>query len=75
MVRSGKPYQVIKRLHAEFHECASRVLTLALEKRNDDAIALLDGEYRERSDKLIRALNKWQRELRAAETPPPPASR
>jgi hypothetical protein len=28
-----------------------------------DAQALLDGEFKERSEKVVRALNKWKGEL------------
>ncbi len=61
--RSGMPYQVVKRLHADFHACASKVLQLAVDKRSDEAHALLKGEFDERSHTLIVALNKWKREL------------
>lgn len=61
--KAGVPYQVIKRLHAEFHTCAGSVLS-NLERGNAAAaVALLDGEYLERTDKLVRALTKWKREL------------
>lgn len=61
--RAGMPYNVIKRLHAEFHKCAGDVL-LNVEKGNmAAAITLLDGEYTERTEKLSRALTKWKREL------------
>ena len=64
--RIGKPYQVIKRLHAEFHDTASRVLHLALAGKKQEARSLMDGEYAQRSDKLIRALAKWRKELTVA---------
>lgn len=57
------PYKVIRRLHAEFHECASRVLEMALSGDKDGAMAVLEGEYAARSHKLITALSKWRREL------------
>lgn len=65
--RAGKPYQVVKRLHAEFHECASRVMALAVDGNKTEANNLLDGEYTEKSEKLARALNKWRGELVAAD--------
>jgi hypothetical protein len=61
--RSGKPYQVVKRLHAEFHICAGRVLALALSGKAAEATALFEGEYDERSATLVRALTKWRGEL------------
>lgn len=61
--RSGMPYQVVRRLHAEFHECASRVASLANSGQKEAAALLLDGEYKQRSEKLSRALTKWKGEL------------
>lgn len=62
-VKRGKPYQVTKRLHAEFHQCAARVATLAEARNKGEAYALLDGEYTQKSSKLMRALTKWRSEL------------
>lgn len=62
-LRAGKPYEVIRRLHAEFHRNAGKVLRLISEGRKGDATALLKGEFDERSHILIVALNKWKREL------------
>lgn len=62
----GMPYKVNKRVHAEFHECAARVLALALAGKAQDAQLLLEGEFRERSDKVVRALTKWKGELLAS---------
>ena len=62
-VKVGVPYQVVKRLHAEFHICASKVLELALAGRKQEADALFQVEYDERSQKLIRALMKWRGEV------------
>ena len=61
--RSGMPYQVIRRLHADFHRSAGAVLSHALTGQKAEARSLLQGEYAERSEKLTRALNKWKREL------------
>lgn len=57
------PYQVIRRLHAEFHQCAGRVLDRAVAGQAGEARLLLEGEYAQRSEKLMRALGKWKREL------------
>lgn len=62
-VKSGMPYKVTTRLHAEFHECASKVVERVIYKDTNGASAILEGEYAQRSDKLMRALNKWRREL------------
>lgn len=61
--KAGKPYQVIHRLHAEFHQTAAGVLEDALAGRNQQATELLEGEFKERSEKLVRALTKWKGEL------------
>lgn len=61
--KEGKPYEVVKRLHAEFHNCAGRVLHLALSKRTQEAGSLLEGEFTDRSNILVKALNKWKGEL------------
>ncbi len=65
-VRSGMPYKVVRRLHAEFHSTAADVLTHALEGRKADANALLEGDFTARSEKLVRALAKWKGEAMAA---------
>ncbi|HGG04971.1 MAG TPA: hypothetical protein ENK28_05880 [Aliiroseovarius sp.] len=62
-LKAGKPYQVTKRLHADFHDVAARVAELAEAGRKGDAYALLDGEYSQKSSKLLRALTKWRGEL------------
>lgn len=61
--KAGMPYQVVRRLHAEFHTCAGNVLNQMERGNAPGAIALLDGEYTQRTDKLVRALTKWKREL------------
>ncbi len=61
--KAGKPYQVTRRLHAEFHDVAARVAALAEEGKKAEAYTLLDGEYAEKSSKLLRALTKWRGEL------------
>ena len=67
-MRSSRSYQDAKRLHAEFHRCAARVLELALNDRKDEANAILEGEFNERSQNLIRTLGKWKAELSMSST-------
>jgi hypothetical protein len=62
-VKSDVPYQVIKRLHAEFHRVAGGVLAHVERGNVADAKALMDGEFAARSEKLVRALTKWKGEL------------
>lgn len=61
--KASVPYHVVKRLHADFHKSAAEVLECVISGKSDQASALLDGEFTDRSDKLLRALNKWKREL------------
>lgn len=64
-VRAGKPYQVISRLHADFHKCTARVARLIENNHRREAQDILDGDFTLISEKLERALNKWLGELRA----------
>ncbi len=66
VTRQGMAYKVVRRLHAEFHECAGRVLALALDAKKREALDLLEGEYSLRSEKLLRALTKWRGEVMQA---------
>ena len=61
--RAGMPYQVVRRLHADFHKCAADVVRNAVSGRKTEAVTILESDYAERSDKLTRALTKWKREL------------
>lgn len=63
ITKQGKPYQVVRRLHAEFHQSAANVLRHAISARKSEAEHLFAGEFAERSDKLVRALAKWKGEL------------
>lgn len=65
-IKSGMPYKVVRRLHAEFHKSAGAVLELAVNGQSDKAEMLFDGEFSERSHILIVALNKWKNELMRA---------
>ena len=63
VTKQGKPYQVVRRLHAEFHQTAANVLRHAITARKTKAEEIFAGEFAERSDKLVRALAKWKGEL------------
>lgn len=65
--KARKPYQVTRRLHAEFHEVAGQVARLAEDGKRGEAFALLDNEYATRSETLTRALNKWRGEAEQVE--------
>jgi Chemoreceptor zinc-binding domain len=61
--KARKPYQVTRRLHAEFHDVAGRVARLAKDGKRGEAFSLLDNEYTARSETLSRALTKWRGEV------------
>jgi hypothetical protein len=58
------PYQVVRRLHAEFHEGASVALEAALAGQRRKADRLAMAAFDERSNKLSKALAKWLGEVR-----------
>jgi hypothetical protein len=60
--RQSTPYNVIKRLHAEFHVCAAEVLKMATSGNTAGAANLLEGDFTARSEKLVRGLRKWRGE-------------
>ena|SRR6218665_3572831 len=62
-IRAGKPYEVVQRLHADFHRCAGDVLRKAVSGQARDANTLFEGEFTERSQILVTALTKWKGEL------------
>ena len=64
--RAGMPYQVIRRLHAEFHQAAGQVLARVERGDRKGATDLFDGEYSARSEKLVRGLTKWKSELQSS---------
>ncbi len=61
--RTGVPYGVIRRLHADFHRSAGSVLFLIERGKVAEAEAQMTGEFTQRSETLVRALNKWKGEL------------
>jgi len=61
--RAGKPYEVVRRLHRDFHQTAANVLEHALSQNKAQAEQIMQGEFTERSEKLVRALTKWKGEL------------
>ncbi|WP_456387386.1 CZB domain-containing protein [Profundibacter sp.] len=63
--RSSVPFNVIKRLHAEFHVCAADVLKMATTGNTNEATDLLDGDFSAKSEKLVRGLRKWRGEAAA----------
>lgn len=64
-VRTGVPFGVVKRLHQDFHRSAGSVLRSVEQGNVAAAEVTLSGEFNERSEKLVRALTKWKREVGA----------
>jgi hypothetical protein len=62
LVKERKPYQVIHRLHREFHQSAGEVMRLVAVGDKRGAVSVLTGEYAEKTEKLSRGLIKWMRE-------------
>ena len=62
-MKAGVPYGVIRRLHAEFHQSAGSVLAYVERKDGAAANRVLEGEFADRSEKLVRALTKWKGEM------------
>lgn len=61
--KAGVPYQVTRRLHADFHHAAGQVLACIERRDGHGARDVMQGEFAERSEKLVLALTKWKREL------------
>jgi hypothetical protein len=56
-------YLEVRRLHAEFHELAGRIVELAAAGQVAEAYTLLYGEYITLSGRLILAMRAWQSNL------------
>ncbi len=62
-IRASRPYAVVHRLHAAFHRTAGRILADVEQGRIRDAQLTLSRDFTAQSDMLIKALQKWRREL------------
>ena len=56
-------YLEVRRLHAEFHDLAGKIVELAAAGRVAEAYTLLYGEYITLSGRLILARRAWQASL------------
>ena len=56
-------YLEVRRLHAEFHKLAGRIVELAAAGQVAGAYTLLYGEYMTLSGRLILAMRAWQSSL------------
>ncbi|MCB1356288.1 MAG: CZB domain-containing protein [Maritimibacter sp.] len=61
-VKAGRPFEVVNRLHGEFHREAQRVATEAAAGHREEAERLLHTDFAAKSDVLLRALHKWRGE-------------
>ena len=63
-VRADPHYETVKRLHAEFHQKASKTLADALSGRREQALEDLEkGEYSDASAALIVSMSRWRRSV------------
>ncbi len=62
-LKGGKPYQVTRQLHREFHKAAAVVINHATNGRTDRAQEVMEGAYAERTEKLTRAITRWRSEI------------
>lgn len=58
--RMSADFATVRRLHADFHKCAARVLEHVSGGRKVEADALLAGEYTRISADLTAAMLKWR---------------
>ena len=63
--RASTEFAEVVRLHAEFHISAGRIVAAIDEERRDLAGDIMLGEFAQRSDRLIKALQAWKAALRA----------
>lgn len=62
-IQASRPYAVVRRLHTAFHRSAGLILSLVEQGQIKQAQLTLHREFSAQSDLLIRALQKWRREL------------
>lgn len=65
--RTSPHYSIVKKLHAQFHLEAGRILEIALIGHSDNAIADMAGRYARISSSLVAELLKWKAELEGEE--------
>lgn len=61
-LKSSVHHKEVKKLHAEFHEIAAKVVSLVSKGKKTEAEKLMEpeGEFTERSRDLIEAMTKWK---------------
>jgi hypothetical protein len=58
--RASADYASVRKLHADFHKCASKVLECVALGHKAEADALMVGEYAKVSGDLTTAMMKWK---------------
>lgn len=58
--KASMDYSTVRRLHADFHKCAAKVIECVGTGDKAKAGAMLDGEYHKVSSELTTALMKWK---------------
>jgi hypothetical protein len=58
--RTSADYAAVRKLHAEFHQCAAKVIECVCHGHKDQAHALMEGDYHKVSGALTSAMMKWK---------------
>ena len=58
--RASADYSSVRKLHADFHKCAAKVLECVTHGHKAQADALMAGEYTKVSTDLTTAMMKWK---------------
>lgn len=58
--RASADYAAVKKLHADFHQCASKILACVVSGQKAQADALMSSEYAKVSADLTSAMMKWK---------------
>ena len=66
-VRGSSNYAQVRNLHADFHQCAGKVLMLTKNGKKNEAEAMMgtSGEFTRISGDLTHAMMEWQRTVKA----------
>ena len=59
-VRASANYATVRKLHADFHQCAAKVIECVGQGHKAQAYALMDGDYAKVSGDLAAAMIKWK---------------
>ena len=58
--KASPSYSAVRKLHADFHKCAAKVIECVGTGDKAKANALMDGEYAKVSASLTSAMMKWK---------------